>query len=449
MKIKRGVKLSQCMIVKNEEKNIRRALEWAKGLAYEQIVVDTGSTDRTVEIAQEMGAKVYHFQWIGDFAAAKNYAIEQASGDWIAFLDADEYFTKEDTEKLGQLLERLQKHLDDPRAPLFIRCALVNLDGDGKPFMVAAQDRIFRNTPRIRYQGKIHEQIVLDGGKGKWRFLDEQKSLSIFHTGYSSQAYEDTGKSRRNLELLEKEVEEHPENYDNYAYLGDSYFVAGEEEKGEQAYLKALSGKVPEQIKKANQVRTANTLLRYYSRRPERTTTEAVIRIARCAGYPDEENPDLYYFLALCMYVRRDYDRAYQEMQEAFRRMESFKRGDPVYMLGVLDKALMQMANTCRKLGLMQETVRYSTLALKMNPRLDSTLARLLEILKDERGEAEHAGGTWDFLGKLYDLNSVSDLIFIYKCAKAVDFPALENRLLEAMPKEMREEVLRATAPSD
>ena len=77
------------MIVKNEEKNIRRALSWAKDIVFEQIVVDTGSTDRTVEIAKEMGEKVYLFQLIDDFAAAKNYAIEQASGEWIEFLDAD------------------------------------------------------------------------------------------------------------------------------------------------------------------------------------------------------------------------------------------------------------------------------------------------------------------------------------------------------------------------
>ena len=86
--------ISQCMIVKNEEKNIRRALSWGKDIMCEQIVVDTGSSDRTVEIAREMGAKIFSFPWINDFAAAKNFAIDQAKGDWIAFLDADESFTR-------------------------------------------------------------------------------------------------------------------------------------------------------------------------------------------------------------------------------------------------------------------------------------------------------------------------------------------------------------------
>ena len=72
------IRLSQCMIVKNEEANIRRALSWGRGIVWEQIVVDTGSTDKTVEIAKEMGAKVFYFDWCDDFSAAKNYAIDRS-----------------------------------------------------------------------------------------------------------------------------------------------------------------------------------------------------------------------------------------------------------------------------------------------------------------------------------------------------------------------------------
>lgn len=78
--------ISQCMIVKNEEKNIRRALSWGKDIMCEQIVVDTGSSDRTVEIAREMGAKIFFFPWINDFAAAKNFAIDQAKETGSPFL---------------------------------------------------------------------------------------------------------------------------------------------------------------------------------------------------------------------------------------------------------------------------------------------------------------------------------------------------------------------------
>ncbi|MFT4007082.1 MAG: glycosyltransferase family 2 protein [Lacrimispora sp.] len=121
------IRLSQCMIVKNEEDNIRRALTWGKDIMYEQIVVDTGSTDRTVEIAEEMGAKVFHFTWINDFSAAKNFAIEQATGSWIAFLDADEYFSTEDVKKILPLIARLEQNSGSPEA-----CSYPDFPGKSK-----------------------------------------------------------------------------------------------------------------------------------------------------------------------------------------------------------------------------------------------------------------------------------------------------------------------------
>ena len=208
--MKRRVRLSQCMIVKNEEKNIRRALSWAKDIAFEQIVVDTGSTDRTVEIAEEMGAKVYHFQWIDDFAAAKNYAIDQASGNWIAFLDADEYFTEKDAHKLMSILEQVMSAQKAVDIPHMVRCSWIHLNDAGVPFAVSGQDRIFRNLPQIRYRGRIHEQIALENGKLKC--LDAQGALSILHTGYTLEANKDTGKVQRNIDLLERETKENPEN---------------------------------------------------------------------------------------------------------------------------------------------------------------------------------------------------------------------------------------------
>ena len=84
------MKISQAMIVKNEEKNIERALSWGKGVVSEQIVVDTGSTDRTVELAKSMGAKVFSFPWRDDFSLARNFAIEKCKYPWIVMLDADE-----------------------------------------------------------------------------------------------------------------------------------------------------------------------------------------------------------------------------------------------------------------------------------------------------------------------------------------------------------------------
>ena len=87
--------ISACVITKNEANTIERWLVDMQSIADEIIVVDTGSTDNTVKIAKASNVKVYHYKWKNDFAAAKNFAIEQASGDWILFLDADEFFSEE------------------------------------------------------------------------------------------------------------------------------------------------------------------------------------------------------------------------------------------------------------------------------------------------------------------------------------------------------------------
>ena len=106
------MKLSACVIVKNEEKNLPQWLSYANAAADERIVVDTGSTDRTVELARAAGAQVYSFPWQENFAAAKNFAIEQATGDWIAFLDADEYFPPEDCLAVRALLAKADAAVD-------------------------------------------------------------------------------------------------------------------------------------------------------------------------------------------------------------------------------------------------------------------------------------------------------------------------------------------------
>jgi len=224
------IQLSQCMIVKNEEKNIEKALGWGKSVAFEQIVVDTGSTDRTVEIAKRMGAKVFHFEWINDFSAAKNYAIEQASGNWIAFLDADEYFSVIDAKKLIIFLKRIWSDQQMRANYLALNCALVNLDDEGKPGARLDQERVFRNLPSLRYIGQIHER--LDVQKENIVAVDE---IEIMHTGYSETALKETGKAQRNVELLRLELAKNPYDLNVKSYLADSLKMSTDEEDQKEA----------------------------------------------------------------------------------------------------------------------------------------------------------------------------------------------------------------------
>ncbi|MDR2571252.1 MAG: glycosyltransferase family 2 protein [Oscillospiraceae bacterium] len=223
------VRLSQCMIVKNEEKNIEKALSWAKGIAFEQIVVDTGSTDKTVEIARKMGAKIYNFEWINDFGAAKNFAIEQATGDWIAFLDADEYFSPEDAKKLMPFLKHIRQTPELKNTWLVIQCPWVNIDEYGETMSIMTQERLFRNIPSIRYVGKIHERLSVDIEN-----TVHGDDIAIIHTGYSRAAYAETNKVERNIDMLKTSLEATPDDLNLKSYLADA-IKAKIQMKGETA----------------------------------------------------------------------------------------------------------------------------------------------------------------------------------------------------------------------
>ncbi len=99
-----GHDISLCMIVKNEEENLGRCLKSVQDLVDEIIVVDTGSTDKTVEIAKEYGAKVHYFKWCNDFSAARNESLKYASKNWILIMDGDDEFCSEDKGKNLKIL---------------------------------------------------------------------------------------------------------------------------------------------------------------------------------------------------------------------------------------------------------------------------------------------------------------------------------------------------------
>ena len=417
-------RLSQCMIVKNEEENIRRALSWGKGRVCEQIVVDTGSTDRTVEIAKEMGAKVYHFKWREDFSAAKNYAIEQASGDWIAFLDADEYFSEKDADQLMDILSGLDDHGSEEAFVHFIRCSWVQLGEDGQPFSVSVQDRIFRNILQIRYHGRIHEQIGLTGG-GEMNCRDEQRRLSILHTGYVPSIMKAKGKWQRNVEMLLKEIEENPNDLTPYAYLGDAYIGMGEMGMAVQAYEKALTGIPGDTVSRSRHESAGKNLLRLYAYDLSLAGTDGKVEeTASRTGYPAVENPDVYYYLGLYHMRRQDFSRAHDEIRRSLDLLDVYCGVDDIYLRGEQGKACAAMAVICQRLGLPAEELYYAVLALRADRYQDDLLCGILRILKKDDASGQRTAGAWQLLLGIYDRESRKDLLFLAKCIKTVGYPS-------------------------
>ena len=223
-------RISACTIARNEAKNIRHWVNSVRTFADEIFVVDTGSTDETREIAREAGAVIYEFPWCNDFSAAKNFALDKATGDWVVMLDADEYF---DEPSQGKLRAVLQKYHPQKSIAGFITPFLnIDVDQGGKILSQAWQMRIFRREKQLRFAGKVHEALQNYAPDGKNREFILLKELQFIHTGYSAAIVKK--KLERNLQILLREIREqggeHPRQY---GYLQDCYM-------GVQDYRKAI-----------------------------------------------------------------------------------------------------------------------------------------------------------------------------------------------------------------
>jgi len=204
-------RLSVCMIVKDEEEFILKAIESAKGLAHQVVVVDTGSTDRTVVLAESLGAEVHHFEWNDNFSDARNYSLEHVTGDWVLILDADEILDPEGNEDLARdLYSENQLGFRIPLAN-FMRAEDRTLQqtGDGVTYV----PRLFRNAPGLHFVGRVHEQIFssIVVRQGHWGMDSGIGRTRLLHFGYDPSVKISRDKVKRNLRLLDKAVEEMPD----------------------------------------------------------------------------------------------------------------------------------------------------------------------------------------------------------------------------------------------
>lgn len=212
------IRISACVIVKNEEKNMKKWLDNVKSIADEIIVVDTGSSDQTKKIAQNADAEIFDYPWQGNFAEAKNYALAQASGDWIVFLDADEYFSQDSQKNLRKYLNKI--HGNYKIAGIIAELYNIDVDDNNKIISKGHQMRVFRRDKNLQFTGAIHERIQNISGKKETRIFLMQDFL-IYHTGYSKNIIK--SKMKRNLEMIQAEIKKNGDNKRFYGYLMNIY----------------------------------------------------------------------------------------------------------------------------------------------------------------------------------------------------------------------------------
>lgn len=434
MKIK--INLSQCMIVKNEEKNIRKALTWGKNIVCEQIVVDTGSTDRTVEIAEEMGAKVFHFEWIDDFSAAKNFAIEQAKGNWIAFLDADEYFSEEDTKKILPLLAQVEEERRKLKIPLMIRSSLANLDEEGRTTSIATQARLFSNVKSLRYDGSIHETLMIGGTKAP-RAFEARDMLTVYHTGYSNAVYQETRKLDRNIAILQKEVDKNPQNYEAWAYLGDSLLANKQLKEAEKAYNLVLEHMSYELFQERRDFVFCNLLkIKYYSNvNDEKELLDVYQKSVEFACLA----PDAEYWVGCWMLDRAKLQQGIDYMELALRRLELYDSDGNLDMAGSLSNVYGRLFEAYKSLNQAQEAVKYGTLYLRMEPYGEDVLMEMIKLFKGGATGEEIATAILSFLSKLYNLTRAKDKMFLIRISRKLMYNELENGVFNLLTQEEKD----------
>ncbi len=226
------IRLSVCLIVKNEEKFLGQCLKSVRGVAAQIVVVDTGSTDRTVEIAREHGAEVHAFAWCDDFSAARNAALEHATGDWILMLDADEELSADGSVKLKAALE--QPQVMAWRLPMVD----VGHEADGVSFV----PRLFRNAPGLFYLGRVHEQVFssVEVRRREWGLENRLGDATLIHHGYTAELTRDRNKIERNLRLLEQAIAELPGEPHLLMNLGLELSRSGREAEALDRYQEAF-----------------------------------------------------------------------------------------------------------------------------------------------------------------------------------------------------------------
>jgi len=221
-----SVLLTAALIVKNEEKFLGACLSSIKDLVDETVIVDTGSTDRSKELAMEAGARLREIAWTGDFSAARNQAIDLARGEWILHIDADE------TARPGDFREIRAQLANSKRFGYYVQ---LHPKPGYTPYRIL---RLFRNDPKTRFRGIIHENL--------WPSILERYSesevgrskLTLDHVGYEG----DQGwKHARNLPLLHKALRQDPTRVFCWCHLAHIYLALGKERFAERAWRSALA----------------------------------------------------------------------------------------------------------------------------------------------------------------------------------------------------------------
>jgi tetratricopeptide (TPR) repeat protein len=310
-------RLSVCMITRNEERFLGQCLLSLRGMAQQVVLVDTGSTDRTVAIAGQHGAEVYHFAWCDDFSAARNVALEHATGDWILVLDADEELPPESHAPLRSAMQ----------AANVIAYRLPIVDAGKQARGCNYVPRLFRNAPGLFFQGRIHEHPFrsIEAKRKAWGLKNLLGDVLLRHHGYTSEVTAMRGKVERNRVLLERALQESPDDPSLLMSYGLELVRSGSLAAGilqEQKACRHLAEQPPEEVPaelRAMLLRQLSSHLLAASR-----FSEVISLLASPLATAEERSASLHFALGLAWYQTGEWARCEDAMRDCVA-----KRGHP------------------------------------------------------------------------------------------------------------------------
>ncbi|MFZ5652169.1 MAG: glycosyltransferase [Bacillota bacterium] len=358
-----GKTISLCIIAKDEESSIASCINSAKHLVSEIILVDTGSRDSTVELARQMGAMVFHFSWCDDFAAARNFSLDRAAGQWILVLDADEILEEVPPDQL-QLLLNAQD----------VEGYFVNIHsclGDGRGTANDQVVRLFKNRPEYRFERAIHEQVATSikrhNNGGGLAF----SGLNIRHFGYIDRQVRQKDKRRRNISVIEKALAGNPGDPFLHYSLGIEHYQSGRAAMGNRQMEKALS------LMKGDEgyLRDALVFLGLGLLQEGKYGNLSTLLDKSLAILPGD--PDLHFIRGVMEMQNGRYQEASAELEAAFTG--SGRVTPPGQVHSLLGDALYLQ-------GRYSEAESHYNMALKANPINLYPLTRILGIRQEGKG---------------------------------------------------------------
>jgi glycosyltransferase involved in cell wall biosynthesis len=384
------------MIVKNEQEYLAKCLKSVERIVNEIIIVDTGSSDKTVEIAKSFGAKIFYYQWNNNFSEARNESLKYATKNWILIMDADEELSLESRSKLEEFFKG---QLDENSIYYFETCSYYGDFIDNNSVTTNINPRIFKNNMGTHYEGEIHNQLVYSGNK----LHTICREIRSYHYGYLEKSVDSKKKRVRNITILSEQIKKDPDNYFAHFNLGTEYAALNDTEAALKHYYKSYEKFEPQngysnvlifRIAFLNyNIKEYDTAIKYIDMGIEHYPKFTELYFLKALIYKDMNMPTLqiellqkcielnesppelrgifgvgsfkaYYELGNAYFKLRDYDTAYDYYVDAIRIKPDFI--NPLYYIG----CILKIKNT--PLDKYKEIVEQFFID---NPKLNSIMA--------------------------------------------------------------------------